>query len=261
MNFRLAQPTLIVDLNGVTELGYLQRDEAGESRGLRIGAMVRQRELEHSPLVADLAPLLHETIPYVAHPQIRNRGTLGGSLAHADPAAELPIVAVALDAQLRLVRYGSERWVDAADFFTGLFATVLEPEEILAEVVLPPFPANTGFAFLEFARRHGDYAQAGVVALVTVDEEGSCRGARLVFMAVGDGPMVAGQAEQALLGQRASAEQIAEVARMSVAEIDPMSDIHATADYKRHLAQVLARRALQQAFDRALARLQNQVSV
>jgi carbon-monoxide dehydrogenase medium subunit len=258
MNFRLAQPTLIVDLNNVPELGRLQRDEAG---GLRVGAMVRQRELERSRLIADLAPLLYETMPYVAHPQIRNRGTFGGSLAHADPAAELPVVAIALEAYLRLLRQGSERWIRADEFYTGLFTTVLEPEEILTEITIPPIPANTGCAFMELARRHGDYAQAGVAALVTLDQDGTCRNARLVFLAVGEIPMVAHQAVQALIGQRPTAELIAEVAQKAAkTEIDPMTDIHATADYKRHLSQVLARRALQQAVDRAVAQLENKVN-
>jgi carbon-monoxide dehydrogenase medium subunit len=259
MNFRLAQPTLIVDLNNVTELGRLQRDEAG---GLRIGAMVRQRELERSQLVADLSPLLHEAMPYVAHPQIRNRGTLGGSLAHADPAAELPVVAIALDVYLRLQRQGGERWIRADEFYTGLFSTALGPEEILAEVTIPPVPANTGYAFMELARRHGDYAQAGAAALVTLDEQGVCRNARLVFLAVGEVPMVAHQAAQVMIGQVPSVELIAEVARMAAeSEIDPVTDIHATADYKRHLAQVLARRTLQQATDRATSQIKRSVNV
>lgn len=259
MNFRLAQPTMIVDLNGVAELGRLQRDEAG---GLRIGAMVRQRELERSRLVADLAPLLYGAMPYVAHPQIRNRGTLGGSLAHADPAAELPVVAITLDAYFRLQQQGGERWVRADEFYTGLFSTVLEPEEILAEVTIPPLPANSGCSFMELARRHGDYAQAGVAALVTVDENGVCRNARLVFLAVGEMPMVAHQAVQAMIGQRPTADLLSEVARMAAdREIDPVTDIHATADYKRHLAQVLARRALQQAMERATSHIERSVNV
>jgi carbon-monoxide dehydrogenase medium subunit len=249
MNFRLAQPTLIVDLNGVAELGRLQRDEAG---GLRMGAMVRQREVERTPLVAAVAPLLHETMPYVAHPQIRNRGTVGGSLVHADPAAELPVVAIALEAYLRLLRQGGERWLKAEEFYVGLFTTALEPEEILAEITIPPLPAHTGYAFMELARRHGDYAQAGVAALVTLDEAGVCRQARLVFLALGDTPLVAAQAAQIMLGQKPSAALIAEAARVAATEeTDPTTDIHATADYKRHLAEVLARRALQQAVDRA----------
>jgi CO/xanthine dehydrogenase FAD-binding subunit len=259
MNFRLAQPAMIVDLNGVAELGHLQLNGAGR---LRIGAMVRQRELEFNPIVSTAAPLLHETMPYVAHPQIRNRGTVGGSLAHADPAAELPVVAIALEAEFRLARLGIERWIRAEDFYEGLFTTALQPEEILVEIEIPPFPTNTGCAFTELARRHGDYAQAGVATLVTLDDGGRCQNARLVFLAVGETSMTADQAVTALIGERPSARLIAEVARAAAQEeIDPLTDIHATADYKRHLAQVLARRALQLAVDRATAQVRERVEV
>jgi carbon-monoxide dehydrogenase medium subunit len=211
-------------------------------------------------MVADLAPLLYETMPYVAHPQIRNRGTFGGSLAHADPAAELPVVAIALDALLHVRRQGRERWIKAEEFYVALFTTMLEPEEILIEVTIPPAAANSGYAFMELARRHGDYAQAGVAALVALDDDGVCRNVRLVFLAVGETPIVAHQAVTAMIGQKPSAELIAAVARTSAqTEIDPMTDIHATADYKRHLAQVLARRALQLAVDRATAQMSERV--
>jgi len=249
MNFRLAQPAVIVDLNGVSELGHLQRNEAG---GLRLGAMVRQRMLELDETIAALAPLLHEAMPHVAHPQIRNRGTLGGSLAHADPAGELPVITVALEARFCLRRLGGERWVSAEDFYQGLFMTALEPEEILVEVAIPPLPAQTGYAFLEVARRHGDYAQAGVAALVTVDGEGVCRQARLVYLNLGEIPRVAYRAAALLIDQPLSAELIAEAASQAAQEeIDPTADIHATVAYKRHLAEVLGRRALQQAAQRA----------
>ncbi|NLF64935.1 MAG: xanthine dehydrogenase family protein subunit M [Chloroflexi bacterium] len=249
MNFRLAQPAVIVDLNGVSELGHLQRNEAG---GLRLGAMVRQRMLELDETIAALAPLLHEAMPHVAHPQIRNRGTLGGSLAHADPAGELPVITVALEARFCLRRLGGERWVSAEDFYQGLFMTALEPEEILVEVAIPPLPAQTGYAFLEVARRHGDYAQAGVAALVTVDGEGVCRQARLVYLNLGEIPRVAYRAAALLIDQPLSPELIAEAANQAAQEeIDPTADIHATVAYKRHLAEVLGRRALQQAAQRA----------
>ena len=198
MNFRLAQPAVIVDLNGVSELGHLLRNEAG---GLRLGAMVRQRMLELDETIAALAPLLHEAMPHVAHTQIRNRGTLGGSLAHADPAGELPVITVALEARFCLRRLGGERWVSAEDFYQGLFMTALEPEEILVEVAIPPLPAQTGYAFLEVARRHGDYAQAGVAALVTVDGEGVCRQARLDYLNMGEIPRVANRAAALLIDQ------------------------------------------------------------
>lgn len=248
MNFRLAQPALLVDLNGVRELDSV-REEGG---GLRIGAMTRQRTLERDPLVARLAPLLREAAPFIAHPQIRNRGTVGGSLAHADPAAELPAVAMALDARFRLRRPQGERWVEARDFFSGLFSTVLEPDEMLVEVALPPPVPRTGWAFLEVARRHGDYAQVGIAARVTLDGSGRCQEARLVYLSVGDGPVEAREAAQLLAGTDLGDEVIAAAAdKASSEEMDPLGDIHASAAFKRHLARVLTGRALRQALARA----------
>jgi carbon-monoxide dehydrogenase medium subunit len=249
LNFRLAQPAVIVDLNRVAELGEWR---VGESGGLRIGAMARQSQLEHSREIAAHAPLLHEALPYVAHPQIRNRGTIGGSLAHADPAAELPVIMVALQARLLARRAGGERWIEAEAFFPSLFATSLEPEEILVEIAVPSLPRRTGYAFLEFARRHGDYAQTGVAAVVRLDDSGYCRQARLVYLNVGETPMVAGKAAAALIGNIPTADLIADVARQAARdEIDPTGDIHATAGYKRHLAGVLGRRAIEMAVTRA----------
>lgn len=251
LNFRLAQPALLVDVNRVTGLDTLAATADG---GLAVGALVRQRRLERDPEVARRAPLLAEAIRHVAHPQIRARGTLCGSLAHADPAAELPAVALALDARLRLRRRGGERWLEAARFFTGLFATALAPDEMLVEVHFPPAPARTGTAFLEAARRHGDYAQAGVAASVTLGEDGRCRAARLVFLAVGEGPIDAARSAAALVGERPEGTLLEAVARQAAAtEIDPLGDIHASAEFKRHLAAVLARRALTEASARAAA--------
>jgi carbon-monoxide dehydrogenase medium subunit len=252
MNFRLAQPSLLVDLNRLRDLDYIRADEGDTGGGLRIGAMTRQRKLERDPLVPRLAPLLAEAVPNIAHPQIRNRGTIGGSLAHADPAAELPAVAVALDARFRLRRANGERWVDARDFFHGLFTTELEPDEMLVEVALPPAPPRSGWAFMEVARRHGDYAQVGIAARVTLDDAGRCREARLVFLSVGDGPVEAREAAGMLAGTDLSDDAIAAAAdKVSREEIDPTGNIHASADFKRHLARVLTGRALRRAHARA----------
>lgn len=253
MNFRLAEPALLVDINKLAELDFIRRDDDG---GLRIGALTRQRRLERDALVAEAAPLLHETMPFIAHPQIRNRGTFGGSLAHADPAAELPAVAVALRARFRLRKAGGDRWVNASDFFGGLFTTSLEPDEILVEVAIPPSPERTGWSFLEIARRHGDYAQIGVAALVTLDDAGRCREARLVFLSAGDVPVEARQAAGLLAGQEITAEAIAAAADQAAREIRPFSDLHATADFKRHLARVITGRALRTAIERANGRIQ-----
>jgi carbon-monoxide dehydrogenase medium subunit len=249
MNFRLAQPAIIVDINGVMGLNAIRRDDAGQ---LHLGAMVRQCEMEHDLQVATSAPLLHETIPYIAHPQIRNRGTLGGSLIHADPAAELPAVMVALDARFCLKRAGSQRDVNAADFFLGLFTTDCQPPEILVDVTIPPLPARTGHAFEEMARRHGDYALVGVAALVTLDENDQCSRARLVYLSAGEVPVVAEQAAALLIGQPLTEQVIEAAAELAVKkEIAPVGDIHASADFKRHLARVLTKRALIRAAARA----------
>src|SRR4051812_3998955 len=256
MNFRLAAPSILIDLNRIESLAGIVVDYDGE---LLIKAMTRQRaleRLERDPRIVAYAPaygsIMTETIPHIAHPQIRNRGTIGGSLAHADPAAELPALAVALDARLRLRRQGGDRWVDAADFFAGLFTTVLEPEEILAEAAIPPAPPRTGWAFLETARRHGDYAQAGVAARVTLDETGRCREARLVYLSAGDAPVQAQRAAGLLAGQELSEAAIEAAAeKASRDEIHPPGDVHSTPEFKRHLARVLTRRALRKAAERA----------
>jgi carbon-monoxide dehydrogenase medium subunit len=251
MNFRLAAPALLVDINKLTELDFIRRGEDGT---LKIGALTRQRRLERDPLVAAAAPLLHEAVPFIAHPQIRNRGTFGGSLAHADPAAELPALAVALRARLRLRKAGGERWVDAGDFFGGLFTTALEPDEMLVEAEIPPLPPRTGWAFLEIARRHGDYAQVGIAALVTLDETGRCREARLVYLSAGDRPVEAREAARLLAGEEISPRAIEAAAqKASRDEMSPFSDVHATAEFKRHLARVLTGRAVRRAAERARA--------
>lgn len=248
MNFRLAQPAVLIDINKLHTLSYVEPDAQG---GLRIGALTRQRTLERSAQVAAQAPLLHATMPHIAHVQIRNRGTIGGSLAHADPAAELPAIMVALDARFRLQSTRGNRWVRAADFYVGLFATALEPDELLAEITIPPLPPRTGWAIQELARRHGDYAIVGVAATLTLDEAGLCRAAQLVYLSVGEGPTVAHGAVAALRGQAPAPGVIAEAARIAAHEIEPLGDIHATPAYRRQLIDVLGRRALTEATRRA----------
>ena len=256
MNFRLAQPAVLIDLNGISELNFIRaaKNEGGDSgdSGLYIGAMTRQSAVERSDLVAARLPLLRDTMPYIAHRQIRNRGTFGGSLAHADPAAELPAVAVALGTKMRVQNARGVRWIDAADFYVSLFATALEPDEVLTEVRLPALPARSGWSIQELSRRHGDYALAGVAVVVTLDEAGRCADARIVFLSVGEGPVQATRAVQMLHGETPSDALFAETAQVAAAQdIDPLADIHASAAYRRHLAGVLTERALVEAFGRA----------
>lgn len=249
MNFRLAQPAILVDLNNIPDLAYVQPATDG---GLRVGAMTRQRTLEKSDLVVQCAPLLHATMPYIAHVQIRNRGTLGGSLAHADPAAELPVIAVALNAQLKVCSKLGERWVSAEDFYVALFTTDLAPDELLMEIVLPPMLPRTGYSIQEVSRRQGDYAIVGVAATVTLDAQGRCHDARIVLLSVGEGPTQARRAMTLLQGETPSPALIAAAAETcATQDIDPTADIHASVAFRRHLANVLTQRALTEAFQRA----------
>jgi carbon-monoxide dehydrogenase medium subunit len=248
MNFRLATPSVLVDLNGLGELSYM-RDESGD---VRIGGMTRQRAVERSRLVSDRVPLIAETMPHIAHPAIRNRGTIGGSLAHADPAAELPAVMLALKASLTVSSRSGAREVPAEEFFVGLFSTAVQPGELLTDIRIPPPPARSGFAFQEISRRHGDFALVGVAAVVELDEEGRCAEARIALFSVGDRPMLAPHAAKALAGQPPSDGSIRAAADAAATQdIDPSSDIHASARYRRQLANVLTRRVLERAFERA----------
>jgi carbon-monoxide dehydrogenase medium subunit len=250
MNFRLAQPAVIVDINNVSDLFYINPDRGG---GVRIGAMTRERQVEHDAIIAEAAPMLHAAMPMIAYPQIRTRGTIGGSIAHADPSAELVAASVALDARFLLrSRKRGERWVPANEFFVGLFTTVLEPDELLVEIRLPPMPRRSGWSFLEVSRRHHDFALVGVAALVTVARDSRCEDARLVYFSVGDGPIEAHQAVAVLRGQEITEGLVHEAAETaSQSDVDPQSDINASADYRRHLVNVLGRRALAEAFGRA----------
>ncbi len=243
---RLARPQVVIDLNRMPDLAFVRSARGG----LAIGAMTRQRAVEHDPLVASHAPLLHEALRWVGHPQIRNRGTIGGSLAHADPSAELPAVASVLDARCVLASARGERVVDAGDFFTGYLSTALEPDELLTEVRIPAQPPDSGWAFTEVARRHGDFALVGVAVLLRCDGDRRCTRARFAFIGVGAGPVRVPDAEAALAGARITNEAAGAVARIVEAALDPEGDIHASAEYRRHVAGVLASRALMEAAGR-----------
>lgn len=249
MNFRLAQPGVLIDLNRVAELFYIKKND---SDTIQIGAMTRQRGVERNAFVAEHAPLVHETMPYIAHPQIRNRGTFGGSIAHADPASELPAVMTALDARFLLQSQDRERWVPSREFFVDLFMTALEPDELLTAVEIPFMAKGAGWSFQEVARRHGDYALVGVAAVVSLNDNGECSDARIVFLSVGGGPVESVQAAESLKGKKPTSEAIQAAAQIAAAEdIEPEGDIHASAEFRRHLAGVLAERTLKSAFERA----------
>jgi CO/xanthine dehydrogenase FAD-binding subunit len=248
MNFRIVQPSVLIDLNHAAELGYIREDE----NVLRIGAMTRERELEFNPLIASWAPLLAEAAPHIAHPQIRNRGTIGGSIVNADPAAELPVLMLALRSRLKAKSVSGERWIEAQDFFLGMFTTALEPEEILVEIELPANPPRTGWSFMEVAPRAGDYALMGIAALVTLDRNGKCEQAKMVYLNAGEGPVEAQEAEKLLIGEALNEHLIEAVAsKASETEINPFGNIHTSPEFQRHLANVLTKKALKQAAQRA----------
>jgi CO/xanthine dehydrogenase FAD-binding subunit len=248
MNFRIVQPSVLIDLNRVDGLGFIRE----EGQALRVGAMTRERQLEFDPSVAKRIPLLHEATPFIAHPQIRNRGTIGGSLVNADPAAELPVLMLALNARLKARNTTDERWIEAKDFFVGMFTTALDPDEILVEIELPFMAERTGWSFMEVAPRTGDYALMGVAALVTLDEGGKCTAAKLVYLNAGDGPVDAVKAAESLAGQLPVDALIESAAEMAGGEeITPFGNVHTSPDFQRHLAKVLTRKALKQAFQRA----------
>lgn len=247
MNFRLAAPGVLIDLNRIPGLDAIREAEGG----LRIGTMVRQHAAERSADVRRLAPLLAEALPFVAHPQIRNRGTVGGSIAHADPAAELPAVMLALGARLHVAGPNGTRSLAADEFFTGLFATALEHDEMLVEIEIPGAAPRSGCAFLEVSRRHGDFGLAGLAVAVSLDDGGCCADARIALLGVGEGPVLAAAAADALRGQSPGADAFAAAADAARAEVDPPMDIHASSDYRRHLVGVLVSRALPVAFERA----------
>jgi carbon-monoxide dehydrogenase medium subunit len=247
MNFRLAQPAILIDINRVEALAGI-RPATG---GARIGALTRYHQLERDAGMIRDFPLLGEALPHIAHPQIRNRGTIGGNLSHADPASELPAIAIALQARLRLQTATAERWVAAMDFFLGSLTTDLQSDEMLTEIEFPPSPARTGSCFMEIARRRGDFAIVGVAALVTLDENSHCSRIRLAFCGVGETPVDATAAAGLLIGREVTEPEIAEVAHAIQQIIEPAGSVHATADYQRHIAGVLTERALMTANQRA----------
>jgi aerobic carbon-monoxide dehydrogenase medium subunit len=243
LNFRLARLSRIVDLNRIPELQYMQARDGG----LAIGAMTRHASLERDPRVKAEQPLVAEAIAYVGHAAIRSRGTFGGSLAHADPAAELPAVAVCLGAELTVASTRGRRTIAAEDFFLGYLTTALEPDEILVETWLPPVKPSTGQAWLEFSRRHGDFALAGVAVSLT-QLDGRVDNARIVLSGVGGTPVRVREAEILLLGGQA--EAAADAVR---AAIDPDADMYGSKEYRTHLAAVITQRAIRLAQQRAEA--------
>lgn len=248
LNMRLARPEVLVDLARIPGLDHIREEDGA----LVIGAMARQRAVEMSLLVRENYPLVLAATLNVAHPQNRNQGTFGGSLAHADPSAEYPALAVALDAHFKAIGPDGERVIAADDFFLTYLTTELSAAEVLTEVRLPALPAGAAWSFTELARRHGDYALAGVVSYFTVDAAGVCDAARIVLFGVGATPVRATTAEAALIGEKPSARLFESVGAAAMDDIeDAQSDVHASAEQRRALAGVLTGRGLADAALRA----------
>jgi carbon-monoxide dehydrogenase medium subunit len=243
---RLARPAVLIDINSLRELSGVSAADGW----VAVGAMTREYEAEESATIAGAVPLLAAALPLIGHEAIRSRGTIGGSLAHADPAAELPAVARALDAELVVRSRSGDRVIPAAQWFEGYLATARRPDEILVEARFPAAGPGTGAAFQEVARRHGDFAMVGLAASLTLTD-GTVSDARLAFSGVADVPVRAADAEDLLVGETPSADLFEEAARLAIAGLDPPADLHGSAEYRKKVAATLVRRGLRAAADSA----------
>jgi carbon-monoxide dehydrogenase medium subunit len=244
---RLARPSQLIDINEISDLAALR---PLDGTGVAFGTLTRERDAERSALVAERLPVLAEALPMIGHVSIRNRGTIGGSIAHADASAELPAVAVVTGADIVVRSTRGERIVPAEEFFVSHFTTSMDDDELLTEIRMPSGPAGAGWAFHEIARRHGDFALVGVAAMTSL-ADGAVSEARVTLMGVADRPVRATGAEAALIGQPANDETIAAAAQEAIRDLDPASDMHGSAAFRRHLAGVAVRRALATAASRA----------
>jgi aerobic carbon-monoxide dehydrogenase medium subunit len=243
---RLARPAVLIDINGIDELSGVSAADGWTA----IGAMTREYMAEESELVAGTVPLLAAALPFIGHEAIRSRGTIGGSLAHSDPAGELPAVARALDAELVVRSQSGERVVPAAEWFEGYFMTARRPDELLVQVRFPTAEPGTGISFGEVARRHGDFAIVGLAASLTL-ADGAITSARLALSGVSDVPVRATAAEDLLMGERPSADLFDAAARRATADVNPPADLNGSSDYRKTVAAALVRRGLQAAADNA----------
>jgi carbon-monoxide dehydrogenase medium subunit len=246
MNFRFATPDHIVDLNGIASLSFIRSTD----HKLAIGAMTRQRNLEFSPEVAKACPILQEAILNVGHRQTRNRGTIGGSLCHLDPSAELVASMALLDAEIEIAGSSGRRQLAMEDFALGFMTTALEPDEVLAQITIPVWPMGHGWAFEEFARRHGDFAIASVAVLTSLDPSGALSRLAVVVSGLGPTPVRLRDHERTAIGEKPGAAVI-EALSAAAQALESFSDAHVQADYRQHLAGVLCRRAAMRAFARA----------
>ena len=251
MNFRLARPARLIDINGIAALSYIKR----EGEQMMIGAMTRHAELEHSDEVRESWPLLNEAIGWVGHGQIRNRGTVGGSAAHADPAAELPAAFAALDASFLVSSTRGSRTIGWDQFFMSEFTTALAPDELLTAVIVPAQDEAAGTAFVEYARRHGDFALGGAAVTLKLGSDGRCEKATIALLSAGPAPVRASAAEDQLRGAQVDEPSIRAAAAEAVKGLRPTSDIHGGTEYRISLLRTMTERALTKAAERASTRL------
>lgn len=247
MNFRLARPARLIDLNRIESLAYIKWSDVG----LVIGAMTRHSQLEQSVEVAERCPLLTQAVGWVGHSQIRNRGTVGGSVAHADPAAELTAAFAALDASFLLRSRRGDRVLGWREFFVSEFTTALKPDELLISIEVPVQRPNTGTALVEFARRHGDFALGGAAGTLTVDAAGLCSHATIALLAAGPAPVRPAAAEKLMTGAVPGTASIQAAAKAAVKGLNPTTDIHGRSEYRVGLLRVMTERALTEAAHRA----------
>ena len=247
MSFRLAKPAVLLDINRLEGLDGI---EAVDGR-ISIGALTRQCELLSHPLIAEHCPLMRAATEYIGHPAIRNRGTVGGSVAHADPAAELPILLQLLDAEIEVCSAGARRTIPADDFFMGLLMTGMEPDELLTGISFAAPETGAGWGFHEVARRHGDFALVAAAALVTLDGRGAVAVAAVALGGIAERPVRVNTVEDALKGNAPTREGIEFASRLVADSVTPVGDIHAGEAYRAHLGRVLTRRALHDAVERA----------
>lgn len=250
MNFRLGRPEVLIDINRIKELDYIKVINNGETRSIAIGALTRERSVELNPEIQEKCPVLSAAISNIGHVTIRNRGTIGGSLVHADPSAEIPTVMCALGGEFKAVGPDGERTLDCEEFFMTYLTTSLEPSELLVEVKVPILSDGTGWSFMELSRRVGDFAIAAVAVILMTEADGSCKQARISLGGVAPTPVRAEEAEERLAGRKITTDLIMEAGRLAIEATDAESDYHATADYRREMTRVLVQRALTQALGR-----------
>lgn len=250
MKLRLAAPRYLIDLGRIPDLVYIK-----EIKGkIAIGAMTTYYNLESSELLAEKCPLLREAASVIGDVQVRNKGTIGGSLSHADPAADLPAAVLALDAELKTISAGGQRSIEARDFFVDMLTTALRQDEILAEIRVPVMPARSGAAYEKLPQKASGFAIVGVAAQITLDAKGNCREARVALTGVGTKPFRAARTEEALAGKKVDEKLIAEASALAADGIEPLEDIHASAEYRAEMARVYTRRALLRALVQATGR-------